>query len=153
MAGAKSTDKDFKLWLKIITDGEKSDLNAKEFCAAFKNPNGKPNPINTKTYSAWKARLVKQGHKFQASGVQRKPRGIKKSPRKVGKAKPIAANDTNVSTITPHFGAPSAEPAVNPDTLTITATLPNGVMLDLKCPSKKDLDSALKTLLQTLMGL
>lgn len=142
MAAPQSTEEDIKKWLKIISDGEKSGKSAKEYCNA--------KDINPKTYSAWKKRLREMGHKLPESGAAKS--AAKKSPaKKAAPKKAVGKSASKVPAVPPNFGNQPVETTVEVETLTIFATLPNGIGMQIKCPTKEDLDTAFDTLLQKLL--
>lgn len=133
MAAPKSSTADIEKWHKIIAEGESSEMSAKEYC--------EKHDINTKTYSAWKKRLKDMGRDLPESKTPPAPRkgGANRSKSSTTK-KPA-----KVSSITPHFGKKS-EPKVDMTNYVISATLPNGVGLEVKCASDKEFDKALEKL-------
>lgn len=133
MAAPKSSAADIEKWHKIISEGESSEMSAKEYC--------EKHAINTKTYSAWKKRLLDMGRDLPESKTPPAPRKGRDNRSKSSTAKKPA----KVSSITPHFGKKS-EPKVDLANFVISATLPNGVGLEVKCASEKEFDKALEKL-------
>lgn len=132
MAAPKSSTADIEKWFKIISDGERSQMSAKEYCEKHK--------INTKTYSAWKKRLKDMGKNLP------EPKTPGASSRsKATRQKSSAKKPSKVSSIVPHFGKETAT-TVDMANYVISATLPNGVGLEVKCASEKEFDNALKKL-------
>lgn len=152
MAAPQSTEEEINKWLKIVTEGEKSGFSAKEYCAKtkIKGKDGNQAPINTKTYSAWKKRLRDLGHDIPESVAAKST--AKKAPAKKAPAKkPSAKSKPKVTTVPPFVGKAQVEAIGDVDTLTIFATLPNGLGLQIKCPTEKDYDKALNRLLDKLI--
>ena len=133
MAAPKSTAADIEKWHKIIADGEASEMSAKEYC--------EKHDINTKTYSAWKKRLTQMGKELPEAKTPAAPRKSM-APRSKSNA---AKKPSKVSSITPHFGK-KTEPKVDLANYVISATLPNGVGIEVKCASDKEFDKALEKL-------
>ncbi len=133
MAAPKSTAADIEKWHKIISDGEASEMSAKEYC--------EKHDINTKTYSAWKKRLKEMGKELPESKTPSAPKKGRAARSKSSAAK----KPSKVSSITPHFGK-KTEPKVDLANYVISATLPNGVGLEVKCASDKEFDKALEKL-------
>lgn len=135
MAAPKSSTADIEKWHKIISDGESAEMSAKEYC--------EKHDINTKTYSAWKKRLKDMGRELPEPKTPLAPRKSRGTSSKSSTAK----KPSKVSSITPHFGK-KTEPKVDLANYVISATLPNGLGLEVKCASEKEFDKALEKLVQ-----
>lgn len=140
MAAPKSSSKTRSKWERIIAAGEASGLTAAEYC--------RKHGIKPKLYSMWKGKLREAGVELSAP---EKVQSSEKAARR-GKGAPASKSavrpNRTISSRSRAVDRPTsgAAPSVDLDAYLITATLLNGLVVEIKCPGETELSLALQHL-------
>lgn len=132
MAAPKSNSKTRSKWERVIAAGEASGLTATEYC--------KRHGINPKHYSLWKGKLRDAGVELPASG-KAQSRAVKKES---SASKPARTKSSRMQTA--DRSSADATPKVDFEAYSISATLLNGLVIEIKCPGEAELSLALQHL-------